>query len=146
MAECLKKVDLWERVEALPDGAGTSINTQVKMNATDLSIGEQQRLMIAKSIYKDSNLLVLDEPTAALDSISENNIYQQYNGLSAGKTSVFISHRLASTNFCDKIVLLDSGKIEDEGSHDSLMKKEGLYYAMYKEQSKYYRKEYACKI
>ena len=146
VAECLKKVDLWERVEALPDGAGTSINTQVKMNATDLSIGEQQRLMIAKSIYKDSNLLVLDEPTAALDSISENNIYQQYNGLSAGKTSVFISHRLASTNFCDKIVLLDSGKIEDEGSHDSLMKKEGLYYAMYKEQSKYYRKEYACKI
>ncbi len=146
VAECLKKVDLWERVEALPDGAGTSINTQVKMNATDLSIGEQQRLMIAKSIYKDSNLLVLDEPTAALDPISENNIYQQYNGLSAGKTSVFISHRLASTNFCDKIVLLDSGKIEDEGSHDSLMKKEGLYYAMYKEQSKYYRKEYACKI
>lgn len=146
VAECLKKVDLWERVEALPDGAGTSINTQVKMNATDLSIGEQQRLMIAKSIYKDSNLLVLDEPTAALDPISENNIYQQYNELSVGKTSVFISHRLASTNFCDKIVLLDSGKIEEEGSHDSLMKKEGLYYTMYKEQSKYYRKEYACKI
>lgn len=146
VAECLKKVDLWERVEALPDGAGTSINTQVKMNATDLSIGEQQRLMIAKSIYKDSNLLVLDEPTAALDPISENNIYQQYNELSVGKTSVFISHRLASTNFCDKIVLLDSGKIEEEGSHDSLMKKKGLYYTMYKEQSKYYRKEYACKI
>lgn len=144
--KCLKKVDLWERVEILSEGIVTSINTQVKRNSTDLSMGEQQRLMIAKSIYKDSNLLVLDEPTAALDPVSENSIYQQYSELSAGKTSVFISHRLASTNFCDKIVLLDSGKIEEEGSHDSLMEKKGLYYTMYQEQSKYYRKGYDCKL
>lgn len=146
VSECLKKVDLLDRIKALPEEAYTSINTQVKMDATDLSIGEQQRLMIAKSIYKNSNLIVLDEPTASLDPISENNIYQQYNQLTLGKTSVFISHRLASTNFCDKIILLESGKIEEEGNHVSLMKKEGLYYRMYMEQSKYYREEYTCKI
>lgn len=146
VAECLKKVDLLDRIEALPEGTHTSINTQVKADATDLSIGEQQRLMIAKSIYKNSNLIVLDEPTASLDPISENNIYQQYNQLTLGKTSVFISHRLASTNFCDKIILLESGKIVEEGDHVSLIKKEGLYYKMYMEQSKYYREEYVCEI
>ena len=146
VAECLKKVDLLERMEALPEGVHTSINTQVRMDATDLSIGEQQRLMIAKSIYKNSCLIVLDEPTAALDPISENNIYQQYSRLTLGKTSVFVSHRLASTNFCDKIILLKSGKIAEEGSHASLIEKGGLYYKMYMEQSKYYREEYISEI
>ena len=144
--KCLQKVDLMKRIEELPEGIDTYLNRQVRINATDLSIGEQQRLKIAKSIYKKSNLIILDEPTASLDPISENNIYQQYNRLTLGKTSVFISHRLASTNFCDRIVLLESGEIQEEGSHFSLMGKKGLYYRMYMEQSKYYKKEYIDKI
>ena len=91
-------------------------------------------------MYKDSELLILDEPTAALDPISENNIYQKYNELTQKITSFFISHRLISTCFCDRIILLDEGSIIEQGTHLSLLEKKGMYWKMFTLQSQYYKK------
>ena len=105
----------------------------------DFSGGETQKLVLARSIYKFSPILVLDEPTAALDPIAENKLYLQYRTLTRGKTSVYISHRFASTRFCDRIVLLEDGVIKEIGSHEELMAKNGSYASMFGVQSKYYQ-------
>ena len=104
-----------------------------------LSGGETQRLMLARALYKESVFIILDEPTAALDPIAEADIYQKYNEMTQGKTSVFISHRLASTRFCSRIILLDHGKILEEGTHEKLLSSGGKYAELYEIQSKYYR-------
>jgi ABC-type multidrug transport system fused ATPase/permease subunit len=108
-------------------------------DAIDLSGGERQKLMLARALYKDKFVIVLDEPTSSLDPIAENDIYMKYSELVKGKTSIFISHRLASTRFCDRIVLFDDGKIAEIGTHDELMSLEGKYAQMFKIQSQYYR-------
>ena len=107
--------------------------------AIDLSGGMNQRLLLARALYKDAKINILDEPTAALDPLAESRIYEEYARMSLNKTSVFISHRLASTRFCDRIILLENGKIEEEGSHEALMALQGKYYQMYRVQSKYYQ-------
>ena len=89
--------------------------------------GEQQKIAIARALYKDAPIIILDEPTAALDPIAEDRLYQQYRALTDGKTSVYISHRLASTRFCDRIVLLENGKITESGTHDALMANCAVY-------------------
>lgn len=94
--------------------------------------------MFARALYKDAPIIILDEPTSALDPIAENEIYLQYNELTKGKTSIYISHRLASTRFCDRIIYLEQGKIIEEGSHDELIKLGGKYAYMYRVQSQYY--------
>ena len=101
--------------------------------------GQTQRLMLARALYKDGPVLLLDEPTAALDPIAENDIYLKYNEMSAGKTSLFISHRLASTRFCDRIIFVADGDIAEEGTHDELMQKGGGYAKLFEVQSRYYR-------
>ena len=101
--------------------------------------GQTQRLMLARALYKDGPVLLLDEPTAALDPIAENDIYLKYNEMSAGKTSLFISHRLASTRFCDRIIFVAGGDIAEEGTHDELMQKGGGYAKLFEVQSRYYR-------
>ena len=98
-----------------------------------------QKLVLARAIYKDGSILVLDEPTAALDPIAENNLYLKYRDLTQGKTSIYISHRFASTRFCDRIVLLGDGMIQESGSHEELMKLNGQYAYMFGVQSKYYK-------
>lgn len=113
----------------------------VHKNAADFSGGEKQKILLARALYKGSPILILDEPTAALDPIAENDLYLQYNALSSGKTSFFISHRLSSTRFCDKILFLSDGRIAEFGSHEELMAKKGKYYQMYQLQSYYYREE-----
>ena len=97
--------------------------------------------MLARALYKDAPVLILDEPTAALDPIAESEIYEQYAALSQGKTAVFISHRLASTRFSDRIVLLGEQRVLEEGSHEELMERNGAYAKLFRVQSQYYERE-----
>ena len=136
---CLELAELWEKVESLPQGLDTKLRRDIYYDGADLSGGETQKLMLARALYRDAPLLLLDEPTAALDPIAESEIYRQYHEMSAGKTSFYISHRLASTRFCDRILLLEDGVIAEEGTHAELMRRKGKYYALYEIQSAYYR-------
>ena len=122
----------------MPKGMETQVTRRVYEDGMEFSGGETQRLMLARVLYRGSPVLLLDEPTAALDPIAENDIYQKYNEMTAGKTAVFISHRLASTRFCDRILFLEKGEIREEGTHDSLMEKNGKYAALFAVQKKYY--------
>ena len=109
-------------------------------NGVVLSGGENQKLLIAKALYKENtSMLILDEPTAALDALAEEKIYRELEEIMSGRTTLFISHRLASTKFCDRIVLLSGGEIVEDGTHDELMEIEGLYHEMYEVQGKYYK-------
>ncbi|MGI6235524.1 MAG: ATP-binding cassette domain-containing protein [Christensenellales bacterium] len=109
-----------------------------------LSGGENQKLMIARALYRqNTRIMVMDEPTAALDALAEQAIYQQFDALLQGRTSLFISHRLASTHFCDRILLLDGGHIAQHGTHEELMAQEGLYRHLFTTQGKYYQEQEA---
>lgn len=107
--KCMRLAGLGEKLDALPQGIHTRLDKQVNEDGTEMSGGQLQKLMLARALYKDAPILVLDEPTAALDPIAENQIYLQYNNMSNAKTSLFISHRLASTQFCDRILYLKQG-------------------------------------
>ncbi|MCI6849925.1 MAG: ABC transporter ATP-binding protein/permease [Clostridiales bacterium] len=135
---CLEQAGLKEKIQSLPKGIETQVTRRVYEDGMEFSGGETQRLMLARVLYRGSPVLLLDEPTAALDPIAENDIYQKYNEMTAGKTALFISHRLASTRFCDRILFLEKGTIAEEGTHDSLMEKNGKYAALFAVQKKYY--------
>ncbi|HEX2937746.1 MAG TPA: ABC transporter ATP-binding protein, partial [Ruminiclostridium sp.] len=130
-----------EKVKDLPNGKDTYLVRGLYPDAVDLSGGETQRLALARALYKNGRFLILDEPTAALDPIAESCIYQEYNDMAKGKTSVFISHRLASTRFCDRILFIENGRIVEEGTHEQLMKTRGKYFQLYDIQSHYYKEE-----
>lgn len=125
----------------LPEKGQTKLVKRVYSDAVDLSGGQKQTLQLAKALYKDGPVLILDEPTAALDPIAESEIYNQYEELSREKTSIFISHRLASTRFCDRILFMENGNIVEQGTHSELMKLKGKYYEMFETQSYYYKNE-----
>ena len=110
----------------------------------ELSGGETQKLMLARALYKKAPFIILDEPTAALDPIAEADIYSKYNEMTKGCTSVYISHRLASTRFCDRILLIGNHKIAEEGTHEELLKLSGEYARLFEIQSKYYREGDVC--
>ncbi len=139
----MKAAGIYDKVASLPNGMDTHLMKGVYDDGVDLSGGEMQKLVLARAIYKDGVILVLDEPTAALDPIAENRLYLQYRELTREKTSIYISHRFASTRFCDRIVLLEDGVITEEGSHEELMGRNGRYAYMFGVQSKYY-KEGGC--
>ena len=139
--ECLEKAGLLEKVNTLTKKEETYITQTLDENGIVLSGGETQKLLLAKAMYKDGPMLILDEPTSALDPIAESRIYEEYNHMASSKTAVFISHRLASTKFCDRILFLDGGKIVEEGSHDQLMNNGGKYREIFDIQSHYYKKE-----
>lgn len=139
----LEEAGLWGVINAHPKGVHAPISKVAHEDGMIFSGGERQKFLLARALHKDAPILVLDEPTAALDPIAENEIYQKYHSLSGGRTSIFISHRLASTRFCDRIVLLGDGGILETGSHDALMASGGEYAKMYEIQSHYYRKEAA---
>ena len=141
LKDCIEKAGLTEKVESLPKGYDTQISQEVYLDGILLSGGEMQRLMLARALYKNGSIIVLDEPTAALDPIAENDMYLKYNEMTAGRTSVYISHRLASTRFCDRIIFLAEGKIQEIGTHDELMEQGGRYAELFRVQSKYYGKE-----
>ena len=136
---CLAQAGLTETMAKFPQGVNTHFGREVYLDGVQLSGGQTQRLMLARALYKDGPILVLDEPTAALDPIAENDIYQKYSDMTAGKTSVFISHRLASTRFCDRIVFIADGGIAEEGTHQALLAKGGAYARLFAVQSRYYQ-------
>lgn len=139
--DCLEKAGLSQTVSALPHGLDTQITREIYEDGVELSGGEMQRLMLARALYKEAPVLLLDEPTAALDPIAELDLYQKYNAMTHGRTSIYISHRLASTRFCDRILYLKHGKILEEGTHEELIALGGEYASIYAVQSKYYQKE-----
>ncbi len=141
LMKSLEKAGLLEKINDLPGGVDSQITRKVYEDGLELSGGETQRLMLARVLYKDSPVILLDEPTAALDPIAENNIYLRYNEMTKGKQSLFISHRLASTRFCDRILYLEDGQIKEEGTHEELMEKGGKYAEIYEVQSKYYKED-----
>ena len=134
-----EKAGISDKINTLPDKEKSYMIKDVYKNAADFSGGEKQKLLLAKAIYKNAPVLILDEPTAALDPIAENELYLKYNEMTSGKISFFISHRLSSTRFCDRILFIKDGKIAESGTHDELMALKGLYYRMYQVQSYYYK-------
>ncbi len=138
--ECAEKAGIYSKIESLPKKYETLLNREVFEDAIMLSGGETQRLMLARALYKDAPVIVLDEPTAALDSIAEADIYEKYSEMTKGKLSVYISHRLASTRFCDCIILIENAKIAETGTHKELLERGGRYSELFIVQSKYYQK------
>ncbi|MBO7743415.1 ABC transporter ATP-binding protein [Paenibacillus sp. MWE-103] len=139
VAKSLVMAGLMEKVSGLEKGASTLLVRRVHADAIELSGGEKQKLALARALYKDAPVIILDEPTAALDPIAESEIYQRYAELTAGRTSIYISHRLASTRFCDRILLMDGGRIAECGTHDELMRAGGKYAEMFRVQAHYYK-------
>ena len=139
LQQCLEQSGLKDKIDRLPNGLNTLMVKNVNEEAVELSGGEVQKLLLARALYKEAPVLILDEPTAALDPIAENDIYMKYSEMTAGKTSVFISHRLASTRFCDRIIFLADGKIAEEGTHSELLALNGEYAKLFEVQSRYYR-------
>lgn len=139
MEKVIKMSGLEGKLKSLPDGKETLLVKSVFDGAIELSGGEVQKLMLARALYKGGPIIILDEPTAALDPIAENEVYQKYNELTKDHTSVFISHRLSSTRFCDRIIYLEDGKIIEEGNHYELMTRGGKYKEMFHMQSHYYK-------
>ena len=142
LVECLKLSGLYEKVISLPEKEKTPINKRVFENGIELSGGEIQKLILARAIYKKHSVLILDEPTSALDPIAESEMYQKYNKIANSATSIFISHRLASTRFCDRIIFLKDNKIAELGSHDELVALGKGYKELFDIQSKYYKEDY----
>ena len=138
-----EQAGILEKINSLPQKENSLMDREVYKDAVDFSGGEKQKLLLSKAVYKDAPILVLDEPTAALDPIAENELYLKYNELTKDKLSFFISHRLSSTRFCDRILFLSDGKIAEEGTHEELMAKKGKYYKMYQIQSYYYKEQEA---
>ena len=137
----LKLVGLYEKIESLPQKEHHELLKVIDPSGTELSGGEKQKLSIARALYKENtSFIMLDEPTASLDAIAEKEIYDNFKTLINNRSALIISHRLASTRFCDNIALLDNGKILEYGSHELLMNKEnGVYKEMFITQGKYYQ-------
>ena len=139
MKRCIGQAGLTEKIDSLPDGVDTHLG-KVFEDGINLSGGELQRLMLARALYKNAPIIVLDEPTSALDPIAESEIYNKYTELTDGRMAIYISHRLASTRFCDRIILIAEGSIDEEGTHDKLIARKGHYADLFEIQGRYYRK------
>ena len=139
--EVLDKVGLLGRVKALEQGLDTRLHKQMDSDAIALSGGETQRLLFGRVLYKNAPILLLDEPTAALDSLAEEQLYLEYQCFAEDKISFFVSHRLTSTRFCNRILFMEQGVITENGTHQELLNLHQQYWKMYKIQGFYYQKE-----
>lgn len=138
---CLTVAGLWNKIEQLTNGVKSQFGKTIYDDGIEFSGGEIQKLLLARAMYKSAPVMLLDEPTAALDPIAESTLYKNYNKISAEKTTVFVSHRLASTSFCDRIILIENGAICEEGTHNELLKQNGKYNTLFEMQAKYYREK-----
>ena len=136
---CAERAGFAEMLDKLPKGLDTNLGKQMNDDGIELSGGQWQRMMLARALYKNAPILLLDEPTAALDPIAENDMYLRYNEITDGRTAIYISHRLASTRFCDRVLFLKNGVIAEEGTHEELIALGGGYAELFEVQSRYYR-------
>ena len=139
--KCAQDSGLGEKIADYKDGINTQLLKVIYDDGTDMSGGEKQKLALARALYKNAPVVVLDEPTAALDALAESRLYQDFDKMIGGKTAIYISHRLSSTQFCNNVAMFKDGQLIEYGTHDSLMKKKGEYANMYKVQSQYYVEE-----
>lgn len=144
LEKAAKEAGISDQIEHLKHGYETKMVKQVYEDATNFSGGESQRILLARALYKNTDLLILDEPTSALDPIAESKIYEQYKKLMCDKISIFVSHRLASTQFCKQILFLKNGCVTEVGTHQELIKQKNDYWKMFKTQSHYYEAEGNC--
>lgn len=137
--ECLKRAGFDERLKTMPNGIKTCLYKDFDTDGVEISGGEAQKIALARALYKDAPFIILDEPTAALDPISEYEVYSRFNEIAGGKTAVYISHRLASCRFCDKIAVFHKGEVMQKGTHEELLANiNGKYYELWNAQSQYY--------
>ncbi len=134
----LEDLGLKDKIDSLENGIETVLNKQLSEDATNFSGGQEQKIAIARALYKNSDFVILDEPTSALDPKSEAEIYENFNVLTKGKTAIYVSHRMSSSTFCDKILVIENGKVVAFDSHQNLMKKGGLYQKLFETQAKNY--------
>ena len=137
--ECLEKAGFTERLKEYPKGLDTFLYTYMDDHGVEVSGGEAQKLAIARALYKDAGVMVLDEPTAALDPLAEAEIYTRFNQMVSGKTAIYISHRLSSCRFCDRIAVFFEGRLVQQGSHEELVRVDGHYAKLWRAQAQYYR-------
>ncbi|QQY79543.1 ATP-binding cassette subfamily B protein/ATP-binding cassette subfamily C protein [Keratinibaculum paraultunense] len=142
--DLIEEVGLKEKIDSLPNGLDSLMGKAYDDKGIELSGGESQKIAIARALYKDAPLIILDEPTSALDPLAEAEIYEHFNTLVKGKTAIYISHRMSSSVFCDRILLIEDGKVVDYDSHANLMeKKDSLYYKLFTTQAKNYQLDIA---
>ena len=139
LRRAMELAGIWERIQELPQKQRTLYGHENGQGVL-LSGGEAQKTAIARALYKNAPFIILDEPTAALDPLAEAEVYENFNTLIQNKTAIYISHRMSSCKFCDRIVVLGEGRILEEGKHETLMERQGTYYALYSAQAKYYTK------
>lgn len=137
--ECLQKCGLYEKVQNLKYKENTQVLKVLDNEGVDFSGGEKQKLAFARALYKDTPMIILDEPTAALDPLAEEKLYKDFDQLIGKKTGIYISHRLSSTRFCDVIAMFKDGKIVEYGTHEELMSLKGEYFTIYEAQAQYYK-------
>lgn len=136
--KCLIDAGFGDKLKELPNGISTEILKIIHDDGVDLSGGEKQKLALARALYKDAPVVVLDEPTAALDALAESRLYNDFDKLIGGKTAVYISHRLSSTQFCSNVAMFKDGEMVEYGTHESLLKQNGAYAEMFRIQAQYY--------
>ena len=135
----IEKSGLSEKVRFLERGLDTSISKEFDENGIEFSGGEGQKLASARAYYRNAPIVILDEPTAALDPIAESKLYERFNSIMEYKTAIYISHRLASAKFCDKVAVFEDGSIIEYGTHEALISQSGTYFNMFTTQAKYYK-------
>lgn len=139
VTECVNRAGLGERLATMPHGINTCLYKDFDPEGVEISGGEEQKLCLERAIYKGAPFIVLDEPTAALDPISEHDIYTKFNSIVGTRTAIYISHRLSSCRFCDEITVMENGRIAERGSHESLLEQQGVYQKFWTAQAEYYK-------
>lgn len=137
--DCVVRAGLGDRLKEMDNGIETCLYKDFDEKGVEISGGEAQKLCLARAVYKGAPFIVLDEPTAALDPVSEHNIYTKFNSIVGTRTAIYISHRLSSCKFCDEITVMNEGTIAERGSHEELIRKGGVYGKLWEAQAEYYK-------